>query len=166
MEQLIKNSLQALQVMAESEQTVAEFYLLCSESYSDNQSFWAGLAREEQVHARVISRLIELVSIQPQEFSAGKLTPLDAIKSFIKRTQSNIEILKKGGLPEDKALLMAYQIENTFIELQYAEVVNTENEDYKALLGQVISDTLMHKEKVVARIGKLREGSSLPKKSF
>jgi hypothetical protein len=103
MEQPIKNCLKALQVMAESEQTVAEFYTLCSEFYSENYSFWAGLAREEQVHARVINRLIELVNIQPHEFSAGKLTPLDAVKSFIKRTQSNIETLKKGGVPRGQS---------------------------------------------------------------
>ncbi len=91
--------------------------------------------------------------------------PLDAIKSFIKRTQSNIAAVKQSEITEDKALLMAYQIENTFVELQYARVVNTENKDYKALLGQVISDTFKHKEKVVARIRMLRESASRTKKS-
>ena len=89
---------------------------------------------------------------------------MEAIKSFIKRTQSNIQTVRKSDLPEDKALLMAYHIENTFIELQYADVVNTQNQDYTALLSQVIADTLKHKEKVVARIRKLREGSILLKK--
>lgn len=164
MEQPLRTSLDALSVMMESERTVAEFYLLCSERYSENSPFWAALAREELAHAEVIERLIGLVSIQPSEFTAGKSTPIEAIKSFIKRTQSNIETVKKGELPEDKALLMAYHIENTFIELQYADVVNTENEDYTALLNQVIADTLKHKEKVVARIRKLREVSKRPQK--
>ena len=164
MQQPIKTSLDALNVMVESERTVAEFYLLCSEKYSENSAFWTALAREELAHAEVIERLIALVSIQPSQFSAGKSTPVEAIKSFIKRTQSNIQTVRKSDLPEDKALLMAYHIENTFIELQYADVVNTQNQDYTALLSQVIADTLKHKEKVVARIRKLREGSILLKK--
>jgi hypothetical protein len=164
MEQRISTSLEALNVMVESETTVAEFYLLCSERFTEHHTFWAAIAREELAHAQVIRRLIELVNIQPNEFTPGKSTPVDAIKAFIKRTQSNIETVKQSELPEDKALLMAYHVENTFIELQYGDVVNTENEDYRALLGQVIADTLKHKERVVARMRKLREGSKLRKK--
>jgi hypothetical protein len=164
-EQPIATSLEALNAMVESENTVAEFYLLCSERFTVHHRFWAALAREELAHAQVIRRLIELVSIQPSEFAIGKSAPVDAIQSFIRRTQSSIETLKQADLPEDKALLMAYQIENTFIELQYGNVVTTENADYKALLGQVISDTLRHKERVVTRMGKMRKGAKLPKKS-
>jgi hypothetical protein len=165
MEPPIRTCLDTLNVMVESEKTVAEFYLLCSERFYEHHAFWTALAREELAHARVITRLIELVSIQPIEFTPGKSTPVDAIKSFIKRTESNIETIRQSELPLDKALLLAYQIENTFIELQYADVVKTENEEYKALLNQIISDTLKHKERVVARIGKLKEGAKPPKKS-
>jgi hypothetical protein len=165
MDQPIRTSLELLDVMAESEETVAEFYLLCSERFTEHHTFWAALARQELGHARVIRRLIELVNMQPREFTPGKSLPLDAITSFIKRTQSNVETLKHGQLPEDKALLMAYQIENTFIEMRYAEMVKTENEDYKALLNQVISDTLKHKEEVVARIKSNKEESEPAKKS-
>lgn len=165
MEQPTRNSLDALNLMLESEETVAEFYQLCSEKFAVHRSFWAALAKEELAHARVINALIELVRVQPAEFIAGKSTPLDAIKSFIKRTRSNIETVRRSELPEDKVLLMAYQIENTVIEQQYAEAVNTENEGYKLLLGQIISDTLKHRDKVVARIQKLREETRLPRKS-
>ncbi len=161
----IRTALEALNVMVESEETVAEFYLLCSERFTDHHTFWAALGREELAHARVINRLIELVRIRSGEFTPGKLTPIDTIKSFIKRTQDNIETVKRTDLPENKALLMAYHIENTFIELQYADVVKTQNDEYKALLDQVISDTLKHKERVVERIKKLREEAKLPKKS-
>jgi hypothetical protein len=159
MQQSIKACVEALNLMVESEKMVAEFYLLCSEMFTEHHAFWASLAREEMAHARVVGKLIELVSIQPNEFSAGKSTPVNAIKSFIKKTQSNIETLKQSDVPEEKALLMAYHIENTIIEQKYADVVSTDNEDYRTLLNQVITDTLKHKEKVVARIKKPREGS-------
>jgi hypothetical protein len=57
-----------------------------------------------------------------------------------------------------------HSIENTFIELQYADVVRTENEDYKALLNQVVSDTLKHKTKVLTKIEELREKAKPDKK--
>ena len=165
MDQSIRACVEALNLMAESEKMVAEFYLLCSEMFTEHHAFWAALAREEMAHARVVGKLIELVSIQPNEFTAGKSTPVNAIKSFIKKTQSNIETLKQSDIPEEKALLMAYHIENTIIEQKYADVVTTENEQYRALLNQVITDTLRHKEKVVAEIQKLRDGSKPPKSS-
>jgi len=164
-DQPIKTSLEALALMLESEKTVAEFYLRCSERFAVHRNFWAALAKEEMAHARVINALMELVRVQPTEFIAGKSTPLNAIKSFIKRTQSNIETVTRSDVQEDKALLMAYQIENTFIELQYGEVVNTENEVYKPMLGQIISDTLRHKDKITARIKKMREAAIPSKKS-
>lgn len=157
MERAIRNSLEALDIMVESEETVAEFYRLCSERFTEDDAFWQALAKEEAGHAEVIRKLIALVRIHPSEFTSGKSTPIDGIKSFIRRTRGNIDTVKRGELPEGKALLMAYHIENTFIELQYADVVRTENEDYRALLNQVISDTLKHKTKVMAKIQELRE---------
>jgi hypothetical protein len=82
---------------------------------------------------------------------------LEAIKAFIGRTQSNTENMRRGELPEEKALLIAYHIENTVIEAQYADVVSTENEEYKALLDQVIADTLRHKESVLGKIRDLKK---------
>jgi hypothetical protein len=157
MEKRISKPLKALDVMIEAEKTVAEFYRVCSERFAQHATFWGSLAREELAHAQVITRLIELVNIHPGQFMPGATVPLETITSFISRIKSNIKTLEQIDLPEEKALLIAYQIENTFIELKYAEVVNTENKQYKALLDQVITDTLKHKERVVERIGKLRE---------
>jgi hypothetical protein len=159
MEQPISNSLKALDVMVEAESTVAEFYSLCSERFTEHTQFWGSLAKEELAHAEVIRKLIQLVCIQPAQFTAGKSTPLDAIKAFIARTHSNIEGMQRGDLPEEKALLIAYHIENTVIEAQYADVVSTENEEYKALLGQVLADTLRHKESVLGKIRDLKKAT-------
>ncbi len=164
MEKIISDALKALNVMVEAENTVAEFYLLCSERFAENSNFWGSLAREELAHAEVIRRLIELVNIQPDQFSAGKSAPLDAIKSFIARTKSSIETLQRGELPEEKVLLIAYHIENTVIETQYADVVNTENQEYRALLTQVITETLKHKESVVGKMRDLSKATKLLKK--
>jgi ferritin len=159
MEKPISNPLKALDVMIEAEKTVAKFYRVCSERFPQNSDFWGSLAREELAHAQVITRLVELVNIQPEQFTSGASVPLETISSFISRMEASIKTLEESELPEEKALLIAYQIENTFIELKYVEVVNTENKQYKALLDQVIADTLKHKEKVVGRIGKLKEES-------
>lgn len=161
MEKRISKPLKALDVMIEAEKTVAEFYRACSERFAQNANFWGSLALEELAHAQVIKRLIELVNIHPDQFTSGASVPLETISSFISRIKSNIKLLEQSDLSEEKALLIAYQIENTFIELKYVEVVNTDNIQYKALLDQVIADTLKHKERVVERIGKLREESKL-----
>jgi rubrerythrin len=162
MDQNISSPLKALNVMVEAETTVAEFYRVCSEKFTEHSTFWDSLAREEMAHAEVIRKLIELVNIQPNEFTAGKSTPLDAIKSFIARTKSNIETLQRGALPEEKALLIAYHIENTVIEAQYADVVNTENQEYTALLAQIIAETLKHKETVVGKMRDLKKARIFP----
>lgn len=164
MEQPIRTCLEVLNLMMESEQTVGEFYRLCSEEFVDNQAFWASLAKQELAHSEVIRKLIQLVRIHPSEFTAGKSTPVPALNAFIARTKSGTESLRRGKLPEEKALLTAYQIEKTIIELRYADVVNTKNENYNALLSQVISDTLQHQEIVVDRNKVLSEQTRLRKK--
>jgi hypothetical protein len=164
MELPISTSLKALDVMVEAETTVAEFYSLCSERFTGHTQFWSSLAKEEFGHAEVIRKLIQLVRIQPAQFTAGKSTPLEAVKAFVARTRSNIESMRRGDLPEDKALLIAYHIENTVIEAQYADVVSTENEEYKALLDQVVADTLRHKESVLGKMRALKEAQKAPEK--
>ena len=164
MEQSKSSPLKALNVMVEAETTVAEFYRLCSEKFSEHFTFWDSLALGELAHAEVIRKLIELVKIHREEFTAGTPAPLDTINLFISRTKSNIDKLRHSDLPEEKALIMAYHIENTFIELKYAQVVTTENEQYKALLDQVIAETLKHKEKVVAKTKDHKEAAKLRRK--
>ncbi len=153
---LMKTTLDALNLMMECENTVSEFYKLCSEQYSQNRTFWADLSREELAHAQVIEKLIQLIRLRPSEFAPGKSTPIDAIKTFINRVHSNIETVNKAELSEDKVLFMAYQIENTFIELQYTEVVDTQNQEYKSLLDQVMSDTHEHNKKVLKILKKMK----------
>jgi hypothetical protein len=159
MELPVSNSLKALDIMVEAETAVAEFYSLCSHRFTEHAEFWSSLAKEEFAHAEVIRKLIHLVCIQPAQFTSGKSTPLEAIKAFVARTKSNTESMRRGELPEDKALLIAYHIENTVIEAQYADVVSTENEEYKALLNQVVADTMRHKESVLGKMKALKEAS-------
>jgi hypothetical protein len=164
MELPISNSLKALDVMVEAETAVAEFYSLCSEQFTEHTQFWSSLAKEEFAHAEVIRKLIHLVRIQPAQFTAGKSTPLEAVKAFVARTRSNIESMRRGDLPEDKALFIAYHIENIVIEAQYADVVSTENDEYKALLDQVLADTLRHKESVLGETRALKRAQEEPDK--
>jgi len=159
MELFMSKALNSMDVMVEAEATVAEFYSLCSERFTEHAEFWGSLAKEEQAHAEVIRKLIQLVRIHPTQFAEGKTTPLEAINAFIGRTHSSIEDMRRGELPEEKALLIAYQIENTVIEAQYADVVNTENEEYKALLGQILAETLKHKESVLGKMKDLKKGA-------
>lgn len=164
MEELLSYSLKALDVMVEAETAVAEFYSLCAEKFTAHAQFWSSLAKEEFAHAEVIRKLIHLIRIQPDQFAAGKSTPLEAVKAFIARTHSNAESIRRDELPEEKALLIAYHIENTVIESQYADVVTTENLEYGALLKQIVSDTKRHKETVLDEMRALKKTRKKPSK--
>jgi tRNA U55 pseudouridine synthase TruB len=148
----LKDCLEAMGLMVQVEMAVADFYLGCLERFPEDASFWSRLAKEELAHADIIAKLAELVRVQPNEFTIGNSVPLNAINSFTRRIRSNVDEIRHGELAAKDALLIAYHIENTVIEMSYVQVINTNNQTYLSLMNNVMADTMKHKKRVVKKL--------------
>jgi len=159
-----KYCLEAMDLMVQAEMAVADFYLGCLECFPENAPFWSLLAKEELAHADIITKLAELVRIQPDEFTIGNSIPLTAINSFMARIRSDVDKVRQGELTEKDAFLIAYHIENTVIELSYVEVINTNNQTYLSLMNDVLADTMKHKKRVVKGLSQTKSRRKTAKK--
>jgi hypothetical protein len=147
-EQALQDLVETLQIMAEVEKTVGEFYRNCAGLFEHDSDFWLRLAEDEGLHAEALTKLSQMVFRKPGEYQPGRLPSVAALRTFISRVQSDQERLSSGTLTMDNALLVAYLMEMTVIECNYTEVVRTTNPKCLEALRNLSSATVKHKGRV------------------
>ncbi len=154
-QQQLGTSLEALKHMGELELTVAELYQTCGQLWPEHEEFWTDMQQAEVKHAHNIDRMSKIVSERPENFEAGRSFLPITIKTFIAGVKSNIQDLKKKQSNEIKALFLARSIEEAHLEGKYTEIVKTEDKEFQALMREIFSDTVFHREYLTKRIKEL-----------
>jgi hypothetical protein len=144
----LKGILDTLVRMEEAEQIVSEFYQLCADMWPANVQLWAELSVEEIEHKNNIVTMRQIVSNKPEHFEKGRPFNIFAIQTMITGIHSNIERLKKGEISENNAIFIARDIEQSFIEFRYSEIVKTADVEYNTLVQKIIRETAQHKTKI------------------
>ena len=144
-----------LLLVEQAEKRVGEFYRACAEAWPQDVEFWLGLAEEEDRHAGCIPRMLEILSARPQLFQPGRPFNAAVLKTFISGVEGNIAELRRGSGQEARALYIAQDIEGALIEQKFAEIVRTDDADFRASVNAIVADTLAHKGRLAARIGRM-----------
>jgi hypothetical protein len=134
--------------MRETERVVSEFYALCADTWPVDLQFWTKLSREELEHENNIIRMHQIVSGKPEHFEKGRPFNVFAVQTMITGIRNNIEKLKKGEIREDNAILIARDIEQSFIEFRYSEIVKTADIEYNTLVQKIMKETMQHKREI------------------
>jgi rubrerythrin len=148
----LKGILDTLVHMQEAERVVAEFYTLCADTWPVDLQFWTDLSREELEHENNIAAMYQIVSDKPEHFEKGRPFNIFAVQTMITGIRINIEKLKQGGIREDNAILIARDIEQSFIEFRYSEIVKTADIEYNTLVQKIVRETAQHKTKIDQKI--------------
>ena len=133
----LKGILDTLVQMKETEQVVSEFYALCADTWPVDLQFWTELSKEELEHENNIATMYQIVSDKPEHFEKGRPFNIFAVQTMITGIRNNIEKLKKGEIREDNAILIARDIEQSFIEFRYSEIVKTTDIEYNTLVQKI-----------------------------
>lgn len=144
----LRNILDTLVHMKETERIVAEFYALCSDTWPADLQFWTELRKEELEHENNIAMMYQIISDKPEHFEKGRPFNIFAVQTMITGVRNNIEKLKKGEIREDKAIMIARDIEQSFIEFRYSEIVKTADIEYNTLVQKIVKETAQHKTKL------------------
>jgi len=144
----LRNILDTLVHMKETERIVAEFYRLCSDTWPADLQFWTELCKEELEHENNIAMMYQIISDKPEHFEKGRPFNIFAVQTMITGVRNNIEKLKKGEIREDKAIMIARDIEQSFIEFRYSEIVKTADIEYNTLVQKIVKGTTQHKTKL------------------
>ena len=151
------NLTNVLKAMTEFELAVAELYRACSQTWLVDKEFWADMEKAEMKHAENINKMNRIVSEKPERFEMGHVLKPAAIQTSISGIKSNIQRLKKKELFQKNMLFIARDLEQSILESHYADIVRTNDVEFQALINQVLSDTVAHREWLNKKI---REASS------
>lgn len=142
----LESILDMLKIMKELELTAAEFYRTCGEIWIIEKDFWINMEQSELKHAQNIDLMIKISSEKPEKFELGHPFKHPAIQTFISGVKLDIQRLRSRKLSKGKTLFVARDIEESMLESKYMEIIRTNEPEFQALMKQIISDTLTHKE--------------------
>ena len=145
-QQDLENLSEALRTMEELELTVAEFYQTCGERWIDHKSFWMDMEFAELKHADNVERMGRILSERPGKFEPGCFITPTAIRAFIAGIRSIIDRLKREEIDEKKVLFLGVDLEQSFLESKYAEIVKTNDTEFQSLVREINADTMFHRE--------------------
>lgn len=141
-----ENLSEALRTMGELELTVAEFYQTCGERWTEHKSFWMDMEFAELKHADNVERMGMILSERPGKFEMGCFITPTAIRTFIAGIRSNIERLRREEIDEKKVLFLGVDLEQSFLESKYAEIVKTSDTEFQSLMRGINAETMFHRE--------------------
>lgn len=141
-----------LEMMADLEIVLSEFYICAGEMWKEDGAFWAGLAQAEVSHAEGIKKIIDILSRKPQEFELGRPINAVAINTAISGIKSNIEKLRKGQIDKKQILFISRDMEQSLLESRYTEILKTKDAEYQKLISEISSQTESHKKLLIKKI--------------
>jgi hypothetical protein len=152
---VLDHILEAMDLMAQAEETVQRLYATCTVLWKEDEEFWRELAGEERHHAKHVRSMIAILTANPDRFQPGRPFSALALKTFISGIERDIESVKQFTVPELKALHIARDIEQALIEARFTEVVQTEDKSFRALADEIVRDTAIHRRLVENKITQL-----------
>jgi hypothetical protein len=152
---VLRGILDTLVHMKEIERVVSEFYALCADTWPVDLQFWTRLSGEELDHEISIEKMHQIVSAKPDHFEKGRPFNIFAVQTMIAGVKNNIDKLKNGELRENNAMLIARDIEQSFIEFRYSEIVKTADIEYNTLVQKIVEETIQHKQEIDRKIAEI-----------
>jgi len=154
----LKNLLEVMSMMAETERLIADLYRTCADIWEEDREFWLATVAEEKKHAKNIEKMAQIIVAKPEQFEMGRPFNQVAIRTIKTGLEGQLERLKKGQFTRERMLFVARDIEASVIEKSYAEIVRTNDVGYQALVNEIVQDTTKHKNSIEQRIQELKAG--------
>ena len=151
----LKTALETLTQMGHLELSLAELYQTYSQLWPEHKEFWMDMEKAEIKHSDNIDRMSEIISRRPENFELGRSFSSGSIKSFISGIQSTIQRLKNNEIDKTKALFLARDLEQSYLESKYVEIIKTEDKESKPLMREIYADTVFHREYLNKMISEL-----------
>ena len=144
----IKGILDTIKYMGEMEEAVSTLYSAYAERWPGSSGFWNELAQEETGHKEYLEKMARIISERPNHFEKGRPFNVFAIKTSISGILANLQKVKNGEHTEKNAMAIARDLEQSFIESRYNEIVKTDDVEYNTLVRTITGETEKHRIKV------------------
>jgi len=151
----LNNIMLVLDAMKTIELSLADFYDLCGKTWPID-SFWNSIRDDEKQHSENIDKLKYIVLEDPESFEVGKIFTQKAISMIVEGIKVNIEKLKRWEIKRDQAIYISYDYENSVIEKNYMNIINTKKINYINIMNDIIQQTYNHRKRFEEEILKLK----------
>lgn len=146
-----------IHAMARLELKMSDLYQAFSQTCGGHQKFWDRLAREEQMHSKVLEHLAE--SYVAGDVTIGRIRlKLPAIEDSCEFIVRHLAMVNSRPLPMTEALALAERIETQTLDALSLKVFDGVSDLGKAKLQLLAEKTGDH----LARIQKMRQYLTLP----
>jgi rubrerythrin len=145
---LLEKVLQAMETMVEAELAVGQCYQACADSREGEAAFWLQLAREEEQHARSVRRIMEILTLRPEEFRPVQSFSPDAACLFRDQARQQEKDFRGGILTFPRMLRHLVEMENSLLESRYFKIVESDDPEFTHLLSLMVEQTRQHHQKL------------------
>jgi hypothetical protein len=151
----LKETLETLTQLGNLELTLSELYQTYSQLWPEHKEFWMDMEKAEIKHSDNIDRMSEMITERPANFELGRPFSPSSIKSFISGIKSTVQRLKNKDIDKIKALFLARDLEQSYLESKYFEVIKTGDKESMPLMREIYADTVFHREYLNKMISEL-----------
>jgi len=145
-----------IEAMMQFESALADFYKQCADAWAEDQGFWRNLANAELQHENNLRKMREIIINKQNSFNLGRSFNTIALNTAITGIHDNIKRLMGGFLSREKVLFIARDIEQSVLEANYSEIVNTSDIECQTLMKDILSQTYDHKMAIQNKINLLK----------
>ncbi len=134
---VMKQVIEILEKLKNIELALAEFYEACSVAFSEQETFFHALKKEENKHAVLISELIDVVRNGKLEGVPGRFK-MPALNVYLDGIRASIEKVNSGKLSLIQVLTLSMNYEKSIVEKKFFEAIQSTSSQYdsvKMLLG-------------------------------
>lgn len=137
----VKKTLELLSEISKLENTIAEFYTVCSQVFADTSDMWTTLSEEEKKHANYIKEIMQAVEKEPKKFNSNRKFTIETVRTVISGVQEDINEIKNKELSEKQALFVAKDIEYSNLEKNLCDIVSSDDPQYRSLIKKFADET-------------------------
>jgi hypothetical protein len=154
----IRDVIDNLMLISKGERYVSEFYRLCGDVFAEEKDFWYSLSASEDSHAEAALKMAALVAKEPGKYKPGRSFHASSIRLFGLHLGDLLESMRAGKLKKKEVLAAAVDIENSVVELNYGDIVETDVPAYRALSRRLEEETGEHGKELEKRLRKIEQG--------
>lgn len=148
----VKTISRTLDVMAELELAISEFYKTAGDRWPEDRAFWSSLAEAEVIHAGYLEKIKDILNRKPQEFEMGRSIAISAVAEVLSGVRNLIQRLKNGEFNRKAILLLSRDLEQSVLESKYTELLKTEDMEYQKLISEIALQTEEHQKLLIKKI--------------
>jgi rubrerythrin len=156
----IANILKVMDLMANLELKIAEFYRECGASRPTEKELWSSLERDEMGHAQMIRKMAEIFLHRPEQFEGNRPFNVISVSVAWAGVQNHLRALKEGRLRGRNLLFIARDIEKALLEAKPGEILKSRDVEYQNLFQTMVSQTQTHQRTLENKIGELKRSQA------